>query len=184
MQRNLVQVAQHEFKSAMKPFTVKRRKLGVVLLAFEGGYLSIESGDVTAVMHAEGEWNGRAMFSPEFLRAVSTFPPSQDPITVSYAEGHLFIGHITIPCKWEPPMQHCIQDVTNPRLMDLLVLARTIPRAECVGTGLGSKIRSAQEKAELRIRNASAQLIDLEVTEQEIRAMVEARIAKCLIERQ
>lgn len=184
MQRNLIQVAQRDFKSAMKPFTAKRRKLGPVLLAFEGGYLSIESGEATAVMHAEGEWHGRAMFSPEFLRAVATYPPPQDPITVSYAEGHLLIGNMTIPCQWDTPMQHHIQDFANPGLVDLLALARTISRAEYVGTGLGSKIRSANEKAERRIRNASAQLIDLEVTEQEIRAMVEARIAKRLIERQ
>lgn len=176
LHRNLIQVAQREFKLAMKPFTAKRRKLGPALLAFENGYLSIESGDTTAVMHAEGEWHGRAVFSPEVLRAVATFPPTQNPITFAYAEGHLLIGSMTIPCQWNNPALPLIQDLTDPSLLDLLALEKTIPRSEYLGTGLGKKIRSAKEKVERRIKNAAAQLIDLEITEEEIRALIEERI--------
>lgn len=177
MQRNLLQVPLRDFKMAMKPFAAKRRKLGTVLLAFEGGFLSIESGEVTAVMHAEGSWHGRALFSPEVLRAVATFPPSQDPITVSYAEGHVLIGTMTIPCQWESPSKQLIQVLTNPDLLDLLALGKSMTRAEYLGSGLGKSIRSAQEKAERRIKNAATQLADLDISEAEIRALVDARIS-------
>ena len=62
---NFLRISQGEFRSATKVFARKRIKLGPALLAFEGGFLSIESGEATAVMHAEGEWHGRAIFSAE-----------------------------------------------------------------------------------------------------------------------
>jgi hypothetical protein len=177
MQRNQLQVTLRDFKLAMKPFAAKRRKLGTVLLAFEGGFLSIESGEVTAVMHADGNWHGRARFSPEVLRAVATFPPSQDPITVSYAEGHLLIGTMTIPCQWESSSQQLIQVLTNPDMVDLLALGKSMNRAEFLGSSLGKSIRSAQDKAERRIKNAAAQLAELDISEAEIRALVDSRIS-------
>ena len=177
MQRNLLQVTLCDFKIAMKPFAAKRRRLGTVLLAFEGGFLSIESGEVTAVMHAEGSWHGRAQFSPEVLRAIATFPLSQDPITISYADGHVLIGTMTIPCQWESSSKQLIQVLTNPDLVDLLALGKSISRAEYLGSGLGKKIRSAQEKAERRIKSAATQLADLDITETEIRKLVESRVA-------
>lgn len=180
MQRNLLQVTLSDFKLAMKPFAAKRRRLGTVLLAFEGGYLSIESGEVTTVMHAEGSWNGRALFSPEVLRALATFPPLQDPITFSYADGHVLIGTMTIPCQWESSSKQLIQILTNPDLVDLLALGKSITRAEYLGSELGKNIRNAQQKAERRIKNAAGQLADLDVTEREIRTLVESRVAERL----
>ena len=165
-----------EFKSAMKPFRALRRKLGPVLMAFEGGFLSFESGDATAVMRAEGEWNGRVTFSPEVLRAIALVPPPYDPLTISYADGRLLIGNMTIVCQWNSVSQALIQDLQSPSLIDLLALERTIPRAEIAGTGLGKKIRLAKDKAKRRITKAASYLEDLEVTETEIRDLVEARI--------
>ena len=62
----------------------------------------------------------------------------------------------------------------------MLALNRTLTRAEIRGSELGKHIRSAREKAERRIRNAAAQLIELEISEQEIRLLVEARIGSRL----
>ena len=101
MLKNMLHVPLAEFKSATKPFSAKRRKLGQVLLAYEGGFLSIESGELTVVMRAWGDWGGRAQFAPEILRALATVPPSQNPVTISYADGHLLLGGMTISCKWQ-----------------------------------------------------------------------------------
>ncbi|MBI5922037.1 MAG: hypothetical protein HY847_10390 [Betaproteobacteria bacterium] len=149
-------------------------------MAFENGFLSFESGSVTAVMRAEGEWQGRAMFSPEVLRALALVPPSIDPIPIAYADGHILIGSMTIPCDWWLPRHELAQEIENPGLVDLLAMGRTMPRAEIRGTELGKRIRSANEKAERRIKNAAAQLVDLDIGEAEIRALVEARIASRL----
>ncbi len=174
--KNILQVHLAEFKLATKPFRAIRRKLGPVLMTFEGGFLSIESGDATAVMRADGEWHGRATFSPEVLRAIALVPPPHDPMTISYADGYLLIGNMTIICQWNSLSQALIHDLQSPSMIDLLALERTLPRAEIAGTGLGKSIRQAKEKAERRIIKAVSYLEDLEVTEAEVRALVEARI--------
>lgn len=174
---NLLQVSLKEFKRGTKVFQRKRLKLGPVLLAYEGGFLSIESGAVTAVMNAIGEWHGRAVFSPTILQALAMIPPLQDPVEITYDGGHLFIGSMKIICQWNTVSQAFIDDLANPSLIDLLALKETVPRSEIGGSSLGKQIRSAHEKAERRITNAAKQLQDLEITEAEIRSLVDARIA-------
>lgn len=179
--RNFLQLRLGEFKHATEIFTPKRRKLGPALLAYEGGFLSIESGEATAVMHAKGEWHGRAKFSPQSLRAIATVPPNQDPLTISYADGHLLIGNMTIACEWHTVGEALIQNLENPSLFDLLVMERTLPRSELKGTERGHQILDAVEQANKRIRKANAQLAELGVSEAEIRALVEAKIKGKLI---
>ena len=79
--------------------------------------------------------------------------------------------------RWWPNGRGIRNDIVSPSIIDLLALKETVPRSEIGGTGLGKKIRSAQEKAERRILNAAKQLEDLEVTEAEIRSLVDARVA-------
>ncbi len=177
MLNNSLQVSIKEFKRGTKIFQRKRLRLGHVLLAYESGFLSIESGEVTTVMNAVGEWHGRAMFSPEILRALAMFPPLQDPVKISYDDGHLFVGSMKIICQWNTVSQAFIEDLENPSLIDLLALKETVPRSEIGGSSLGKQIRSAHEKAERRIMNAAKQLQDLEITEAEIRSLVFSRIA-------
>ena len=129
---NFLQLSLAEFRHATEIFTPKRRKLGPALLAFEGGFLSIESGEATAVMHAKGEWHGRAKFSPQSLRAIATVPPNQDPLTISYADGHLLIGNMTIACEWQTVGEALIHNLKNPSLFDLLIMERTLPRSEFI----------------------------------------------------
>lgn len=176
--RNFLQVSLKEFKLATKVFTRKRLQLGPVLLAYEGQFLSIESGEVTVVMHAEGEWHGRALFSPQVMRALAMAPPACDPIPISYADGHLLIGNMTIACDWRIVGQAFIQDLENPSLIDLLALENTLPRAQLKGTELGKRVQSARQKAERRIKNAAAQLADLEIDEAEIHQLVGRQIAR------
>ncbi len=178
MTSNLLQLALAEFKSATRPYCRRGMRFGPVLLAYEGGFLSLESGDVTAVMRATGEWNGRATFSPIVLQALAMVPPAMDPIPIAYADGHLLFGTMTVACEWQSASKALIRDLMNPGLVDLLALVRTVPRAEMRGTDLGKQIRGALGKVERRIKNAAAQLADLEVTEDEIRALVEARVAE------
>jgi hypothetical protein len=178
--RNLLHVTLADFKRATKVFTRKRLKLGPVLMAFEGGFLSFESGDVKVVMRAKGDWQGRAVFSPQVLRALATVPPSDDPIPIAYAEQRILIGGMTIPCEWSLPRQELAQEIENPGLVDLLALDRTMTRAEISGTALGKRIRSAIETVDRRIKIAAAQLIDLDISEKEIRDLVELRVTSRL----
>lgn len=175
--RNVLELPLAEFRRGTEVFGRKRVVLGPALLSFEGGFLSIESGEVTAVMRATGEWHGRATFSPNILRAVATVPPIQNPLTIAYADGHLLIGSITVPCKWRLLSQALIHNLEHPSLMDLLILERTLSRVEFKGSNLGRRVRAAVPRADLRIEKAAAQLAELDVTEDELRALVEAKIA-------
>lgn len=177
---NQLYVPRAGFVSAVKVFGKKRASLGPVLLSFEDGFLIFEAGEITKAMRSEGDWNGRATFSPEILRALATVPPMQDPIPICYADGRLLVGGMTVPCDWEIVSKSTVRDLVNPGLVDMLALARTLPRHEILGTPFGKKVRSSVEKAERRIKNAAAQLIDLEISEADIRGLVEARIAKRL----
>ena len=174
---NRLQVSRTEFVSATKPFAAKRAKLDRAILAYDGSFLSIESGEITAVMRSVGEWHGPATFSPTILRALATVPPAQDPIKISYADGHLLIGSMTIACDWRRESQPMIEAIENPTLLDLVAMERTMPRGELAGTELGKRIRSAQQKMERRLKNAAAQLEEMEITENDLRALVEQRLS-------
>jgi hypothetical protein len=178
---NRLQISLGEFKLALKPFAAKRLKLTEVLVAFEGGFLSFESGDVKAVMRATGNWSGRACFSPEILRAIATVPPSENPIIVSYAQNHLLLGGLTIKCKWHEGRKDDdawvdIRAALEPSIIDVLAMERSAPRVKAAG--IAKKVRSANEKMERRIKTASSQLVDLGISESEIRALVEQKIVE------
>ena len=173
---NLLEVSNSEFRRAMRVFKRKRLALGPALFALDNGFLTIESGDVTTAMHAAGEWHGRATCAPNILRALAAVPPTHDPVPISYADDHLLIGSLTIPCQWRLVSEKFIGDINYPGLLDLLALERTISRPEYLGSELGKRIRSARNSVETRIAKAALHLADLEISESEIQALVEARI--------
>lgn len=175
--RNLLHVTLAEFKDATRVFTRRGLALGPVLMAFENGYLSFESGAVTVVMHAEGEWQGRATFSSKILCMLAAVPPNIDPIPIAYAENKILIGSMTTPCEWSLPRQKLAQEIANPSLVDLLAIGRTLTRSEVTGTEQGKKIRSAIATSNRRIKKAADQLGDLDISVDDIRALVELRIA-------
>ncbi len=179
--KNYIEVDTVEFKLATKVFSRKRLKLGRVLLAFEAGLLTIESGEVTAVMRATGEWHGRATFSPQIMRALAMVPPVQSPIVIAYTKDHLLIGGMKIICKWNSLSRAFIHNIQNPSILDLLAMERSLPRIEILRTPIGKEIRKAIKLSEQRIMRAAIQLEDLEVTEADLRDIVELRIKRRLV---
>jgi hypothetical protein len=174
--KNFLNVVQPEFKDALSIFNRRGARLGPVLMVFEGGFLSFESGDRTAVMRAEGEWHGRAIFRAEILRAIAAVPPSMNPIPISYAESRLLIGGMTIKCDWTLAGHTFIQELEQPSLMDLIVMERVIHRAELGSSERGKQIRAATRLLDRRVIKSAEFLSDFGVTESEIRALVERKI--------
>lgn len=145
-------------------------------MCYEGGFLSIESGEKTAVMRAEGEWHGRATFRYQILQALAVVPPAMNPVPISYAENRLLIGGMNIPCTWVLQGQSMIDRLENPSLLDLLVLEKFIPRAELGSTERGKRVVSAFRMLESRITSATKALEDFGVTEDEIRELTSRKI--------
>jgi hypothetical protein len=179
--KNYIEVDTIEFKLATKVFSRKRLKLGRVLLAYENGILTIESGEVTAVMRAKGEWHGRATFSPQIMRALAVVPPTQSPIVITYVKDHLLIAGMKIICKWHSVSRAFIHNLENPGILDLLAMERSLPRIEIMRAPIGKEIRKAIKLSEQRIMRAAIQLEDLEVTEADIRDIVKLRINRRLV---
>lgn len=180
IQESRLTIEPAEFKAALKPFARKGVKLGQVVVAFEGGFLSVESGDIVCVMRASGSWYGRALFKPSVLQALAKVPPVTNPIPLAYADGHLLLAGLTIPCEWQSTAKALVSDLLNPSLPELLALARTMPRAEIRATELGKQVAGALAASERRIKNAAKQLQEFGVTEAEIRELVEAKVVRCM----
>jgi hypothetical protein len=174
---NKLSVALEDFKFSIQPFSKPKVKLGQVLLAFENKFLSIESGDIKVVMNANGEWHGRATFSPVILRALATVPPSIDPLVFEFKADYLKIGTIKIPCDWQITSATFIRNLENPSLLDLLALEKTMLRVEMRGSGLGKDVRNAKRRAESKVKNAADQLEELEISEADIWQLLEIKLA-------
>ena len=155
-------------------------RLTKALLAFEGGFLSIESGEATAVMRAEGEWHGRAMFGASVLRALAELPPKEDRVEIRVDDDKIHFGTLSVNCEWQTTSQSFIRGLIQPSLLDLLVLDRTMSRAEVAATPLGQDIQCAQAQLERKIKNAAKHLAELEISEDLIRELVEERIGSRL----
>jgi hypothetical protein len=177
---NLIQVVLSEFKEGLKPFRSKKPVTGRVLLAFENGFLSLESNRIKTVMRAEGQWDGRAQFSGEILRALALVPPSKNPVTISYAQNRILIEGMTIACTWQSNrddgIDFMIDVAMNPDIIDFLAMDRVGQRVNVGKPGISQKIRGAKEKMERRVKNASIQLRDLGISEAEIRALIDTKI--------
>lgn len=175
-----MQVDLSEFKEGLKPFRSKKPVTGKILLAFENGFLSLESNEIKTVMRATGQWEGRAQFSGEILRALAMVPPDKNPVTISYAQNRILIEGMTIACTWQSnrddDIDFMIDVAMNPSIIDYLAMDRVGKRVNVGKPGISQKIRSAKEKMERRVKNASTQLHDLGISEDEIRALIDTKI--------
>ena len=179
--KNFLTVAQTEFRDALKIFTKGGALKADALMCCEGGFLSIEVGERTAVMHAEGEWHGCATFRPGIIQALAYVPPTMNPVPISCAESQLLIGSMTIPCVWELRGQSMIRELENPSLLDLVVLERFVSRSELNATERGKQIASAVRMLAKRIALASKALEDFGVSEEEIRELANRKIDERIV---
>lgn len=173
--KNRLEVGRADFISAFRTFS-KVDLRPDALLAFEGGFLSVEAGDRAAVVHAEGEWHGRARFSPIVLRALAKVPPAGDPVAIELVEGRVQIGTMMIGCRWESVSARFIQELKNPDYLDLLAMDRTLPRSEIRSKRLDRQIRTAQATLAGRVAKAAKLLEVADIEERDLWQLVEQNI--------
>ena len=176
---NRLQVGRVDFVDATKVFRPRigtRPKAGQALLAFDGRFLSIEFRGVAAVMHAAGEWHGLATFSGVVLHALAMHPPTHDPLILAYADEHLLIAGMTIPCGWTVIGRTLVETLENPDLLGILALETTLSRAEARSAPWRSRLGAAVKDRNRRIRLAARHLGELGISDADIRTMVDARV--------
>lgn len=175
MLENRLEVDRHEFAQAMKTFNVRALPRSA-MLAFEGGFLSIEAGNRLVTMRAVGEWHGRAKFSANLLKAVAAAPPNDNPVVIIYDDGKLRVGTTMIDCKWQVMSKGFIKHATKPSSLDLIAMDLTLPRSEIHGTGLAKRIQDARARLTENIRSAAKLLKDAEISEDDLFNLAEQRI--------
>lgn len=173
--KNRLEVARLDFVSAFKTFS-KVDLRSDALLSFEGGFLSVEAGDRAAVVHADGEWQGRARFSTNVLRALAKVPPAEDPVVIELVEGRVRIGTMLIGCRWETVSARFIQELKNPDYLDLIAMDRTLSRAEIRSKRLDRQIRTAQATLAGRVAKAAKLLEVADIEEGDLWRLVEQNI--------
>jgi hypothetical protein len=175
-QKNILTLSLAEFKSAMTVFAKGKITDKLALIAFDGKYLSIEIGSKAAVMVAEGEWHGRATFSAQLIRALALNPPVTDTVKISYQDRKLSFAGIQISCSWVIASKQSVRKLTNPTLLDLLAIERTVERHELGKTELGRKCSAALRQKEKSVEGALKHLSIFGVSEEQIRSLIDKNV--------
>lgn len=180
LEHNILHVALADFRAGIGVFRSRAPLPGQALLAYENGFLSIEAGERTAVMHAKGVWHGRAFFSTSILQALAQLPPDTGPVAVVQRRGRLQLGGLSVACQWVLPAQAFIQKLENPDALDLLAMEQALPRAELRGTELGKQVRAAQRLADRNIAKAAELLMPFGIDAHALQQLLANRIAERL----
>lgn len=173
-----------EFKNGIKIFKVKsparinaKKRVQIpAVISFNDGFMSIDCNEKVAVMRAVGEWSGKAHFSASIVHAIALVPPNNDPMTVSYNEGKLTIGSISVTCEWMPVSYHLIDMLVNPTLIDIFAMWRTSPSSELHKKDIDKKIISAKEKMLNATASAAKRLENFEITQVDLLNLIEEKI--------
>lgn len=184
MTTNRLSVDLKAFNFAMKTFKVgvdrkNAKKKPVILpamLSYNDGFLSIEYDDKMTVMHASGEWQGKAQFSGNVVIALALVPLATNPVIINYSENKISIGTATVTCNWESASYNMIEMVSNPTAIDVFAMWRTQPAERLIATGIKQKNKALDEKL-LKTTTKAANLLEtFEVTQDDLLALIEVKV--------
>ena len=184
MLTNQLHVDLKTFNHAMKIFKVgmmrkNAKKKPVILpaiLSFSNGFLSIDSDDKVAVIHATGEWHGKAQFSSSIIKALALVPLNTNPVMINYADGRLSIGTTSMACDWALASQGMIAQTTNPSLIDVFAMWRTQPAEQLLAKSITQQNKLAKEKLLIATASAAKKLDEFEVTQDDLLKLIEAKV--------
>ncbi len=162
-----------QFKAYLKP----AKHFPSVLIAFSDGFLTFEiEGAESVAARAEGEWHGKAYVPANYLAALHSVPPIEDPVTLSYDHGKLHIASLAIGCQWDLLSAPLLRRSENPDTVELLALERTLTRPEILGTPLGMKISQAKRLAGSAVTRAAKALAPFGIQRTQVEALLERQI--------
>ena len=184
MQNNCLTVGLKEFNHAMKTFKVgverknakKKPIFPPAILAYSNGFLTIESEEKLVNIHASGEWHGKAEFSNTFVTALTKVPLTGDPIIIKYADNRLHIATTSITCTWTSSSHQLISQLTNPSLIDIFAMWRTLPAHQLHGDGIAKQYKAAHAKMLKDTEKLAKKLTAYEITQDDLITMIEAKV--------
>jgi hypothetical protein len=147
-------------------------------LAFDGKFLSIEALDNVIVAKAEGVWAGFATVNASLVVALASAPPAGEPVVLACDGEHLRFGPLTVGCTWQS-VAHTLLDLpATPDWIEALSFKYRTTRARIIKGGFQSQIQEAEHNLDKLIRRVAKSLAPLGVSDQDIRTLVESRLAE------
>ncbi|MBA3696424.1 MAG: hypothetical protein H0W85_06620 [Methylotenera sp.] len=184
MQNNLLTVGLKEFSYAMKTFKVgiprknakKKPIIPPAVLSYSDGILTIESNDKLVNIHAKGEWHGKAEFSNTIVNALAMVPLSTDPLVIKYTGEKLIIGSTSITCKWSLLSKGMIDKLSNPSVIDVFAMWRTLPAHQAHSDGIAGKYKTMHQSMLKETEKVAKKLSVYEITQEDLIYLIETKI--------
>ena len=177
-------VDRYDLLEGLEKFKTRRRKFRSTekaLFGFDGRFFSIEALDVVVVAKADGVWPGIASAGASFVVALAQVPPvgdPVDPVRIACKDQHLRFGSLTIGCEWQPVSHTLLKLPAAPDWIEALSLKYCGTRAHILAGGYNFDIEKAERKLGKLVARVTKLLAPLGVTEQDLRLVVEDRLAK------
>ena len=143
-------------------------------VAFDGRFFSIKAANRLVVAHARGTWPGIAYVRSNAIVAMAVAPPEGEPVRVTCDGRRLRFGSFVMVCAWEPISSTLL---SLPAAPDWLEALSREYRAQRRGRPRSEGVNTEQQVAKLVAKAAKA-LAALGITEQDIRSLIEARLAQ------
>ncbi|NOU25377.1 MAG: hypothetical protein HOO90_07560 [Methylotenera sp.] len=183
MQNNLITVSLKEFNHAMKTFKLgvprknakKKPIIPPAVLSFFDGILTIESDEKLVNIRATGEWHGKAEFSNSIVNAIAMVPLSTNPLVIKYTGEKLLIGSTSVTCKWTLLNERKINQLSNPSVIDIFAMYRTLPAHQAHADGIAKKYKSVHQAMLKETEKTAKKLSAYEITQEDLITLIEAK---------
>lgn len=154
------------------------------ILAFDGQYLSIESLDKVLVAGADGTWPGIAYITAGVIVAFASAPPAGDSVLLSCNGERVRFGSLTVGCKWQPVSQTLMRVEAVPDWVEAISLKYRAHRSTMISGKHKAVISEAETKLTKLIGQVAKKLAPVGITEDDLRSLVEQRLAERYAEQQ
>ena len=148
------------------------------VIGFDGRFFSIKAANRVIVAHANGTWPGLAYVRPNAIVAMALAPPEGEPVQVSCDGKRLKFGSFTVMCAWQPVSVTLLSLPGAPDWLEALSREYRASRTQSLLDGSSDYrvIKSEQQLARL-VSRAAKPLAALGITENDIRSLIEKRLA-------
>jgi hypothetical protein len=148
-------------------------------IGFDGRFFSIKAANRVIVAHARGTWPGVAYVRSNAILAIALAPPDGEPVRVSCDGKRLRTGSFSVVCAWQPVSMTLLSLPGVPDWLEALSREYRSGRTQACVQGRTDRrvVKSEQQLASL-ISNAAKSLAALGITEQDVRSLIESRLAR------
>lgn len=149
------------------------------VVGFDGRFFSIRAANRVIVAHAQGTWPGLAYVRANVIIAMALAPPTGEPVRIWCDGKRVRFGSFVVMCAWQPISATLLSLPAAPDWIEALSREYRTGRGQTVvdGAKVGRLVKSEQQLARL-VSRAAKPLAALGVTEEDIRSLIERRLAQ------